>query len=409
MVQKYISEFNKHAKSIKFLSYTDEIALANKLKLIQSQDVIENVCSSEVQEFFSNVYNLLCQSANMKSDLLGNCVEILLECVNSQSLKLRTTVLSDSRLLSALIDNILDQTEENKLLKMLTLVRELISYSSALEEHHLKLIVEVLKEHIANHENEDINTICLEILANLCLENNSARHLITRSIKSTKLQERIGKISNSLIAFKFFLLVEDEIQPSDAKYFFIMSLQELQKSITDFRLDSIRYSLDILKHIHRLGLRLETRLSEDEKFIKTIADLNEDLISSFLNSSVSDKKWNFFDGIFDFYNKLLLIDCELVEPIQKLAETTFISGVISKSSKALQLLTNFVKNNGTLGTLGIVIETLLDVFITGDREMISYEQVRSSSNNQASSSKLLFFFRNIVSCVSWMHCKRRIS
>lgn len=380
LIQQYISEFNKQASNNKLLSYTDEIALVNKLKLIQGQDVL-HVCSSDVQDFFSNIYHLLCQSGYMKSELLGICLEILLTCINSRNTRLRVAVLSDFRFLSALIANVMEHgNDESKLIKILTLIRELLAFSSELDEHNLKLIVEALRDYTVNHQNKEISTLCLQVLANLCLQNNAARHLITRTIKTTELQDKIKTLSDGLVAFKFFLLMEDEVyQSSDIKYFFILSLQELRDSVHNFSLNSIRHSLDILRHFAKLDLEINMKLTDDETFMKRLEELNLDLITSFLDNSDSEAKWSFFDGVFNFYDKLLIIDSELVETLQKFAETVFISGVISKSTSALKFLSSFIACNGTLGTLGIVIESLLDVFITDSKETITYEQVRFSN------------------------------
>lgn len=382
MLLQHISEFNKQARKISFLSYTDEIALGNKLKLIEGQE-FEHASSSELQDFFSNIYHLLCQSGHMKSELLSNCVEILLSCVTSFNLKLRSTILSDFRFLSVLIGNILEHgTDNEKLIKILTLIRELLAYSSQLDEHNLKLIVEVLRDHTINNNNPEVSSLCLQVLANLCLENNAARYLITRTIMTTKLQEKIKNLSDDLLAYKFFILMEDEADPCDVKYIIVLSLKELTKCVTDFRLDSIRHSLDILKYLEQLGLKLNTKLNEDEKFNKSLTSLNVDLISSFLNSINSEEKWRFFDGVFTLYDKLLGIDSGLVESaeFQKFAEHVFISGVLSRSTSCLEFMKTYIQCDGKLGTMKIVVESLLDVFLTGNKETITYEQVRRSES-----------------------------
>lgn len=376
-MQQYISEFNKQASNIAFLSYTDEIALANKLKLILGLNAIEDVSSLEVQDFFSNIYNLLCQSGRLKTELLGNCVDVLFKCVTSHNTKLRITILSDFRFLSVLIGNIMEHADDElKLINILTVVRELLTFSSELDEHNLKLIVGVLRDNTVNHRNKEIVKLCLQVLATLCLENLAARHLITRTIKTTEVKDKIKDLSDDLVAFKFFLIMEDELQPKeDVKYFFIMSLQELRKSVVDFSQDSVRNSLDILRHIERLGLELDTKLTEDEKFMRKLSELNNDLIVSLQETVASDAKWNFLDKILCFYNKILEIDNGLVEATQKFTEAAFKSGIIQKSSSALTFLASFIKYDGILETLEITIDKLLDVFITENTLTITYEQV----------------------------------
>ena len=378
LVQQYISEFNKQARNIKHLSYTDEIALGNKLKLIKSREEIEQVPILDLENFFSNIYHLLSCSSQMKSELLENCVEILLCFVDSYNPKLRDIVLSDFRIVSVMIGYILEHgNDEDLFIKILTLIRELLAFRSELDEHNLKLIVEVLRDHTVNNQNKEISGLCLQVLANLCLQNNAARHIITRAIKTTELKNKISKHSNGLVSFKFFLLMEDEAQPKDAKYFYTISIQELQKSISNFSLDSIRHSQDILRHMERLGLKLDSKLTRDESFMTRLEALNGDLISSFLDKSNAKNKWRFFDGIFDFYEKLLGIESEIVGTLQKFAENLFVSGFVCKSTCALKFLTTFIKFNGSLETLEIVIEKLVDVFITDNKDFITYEQVNS--------------------------------
>jgi hypothetical protein len=143
LAQELVSEFNLQSSSVKFLSYTDEIMLSNKLKLIQAQPLGE-INFRDVNNLFSNIYNLLSNSGSTQSGLLDVCLDILLENINHGSLKIRNRILSDSRFISVLISNIMAVDENDKILmKLLLVIRELLNFNSDLNEHNLKLIVEV--------------------------------------------------------------------------------------------------------------------------------------------------------------------------------------------------------------------------------------------------------------------------
>lgn len=378
LVQQYISEFNKQASNIKFLSFSDEISLSNKLKLIQTE-LLDGVVFDDVQDFFSNLYLLLCQSSSMKSELLENCVDILLTSVNSQNSKVKNTVLSDFRFLSALIGNTFSarvDNDEERLIKILKVIREFLGHGSELDEHNLKLIVEVLRDHTENHQSSEVSKLCLHVLANLCLENNAARYLITRTLKTTALKDKIAKLSNDLVSFKFFLLLEDESQPSDLKYFLVLSLQDVRTSVKDLSLDSIKHSLDIMRHIDRLGLHLESKLTDEEKVMTRLTELMKDLIEK-LQSDDSDEKKRFFDGIFQFLRMLLGLESELVHEFEDFAEAAFVSAGISRSANALMFLTAYVKAGGSLKASEIVVDSLLDHFIGDHKDgHLDYEQVK---------------------------------
>lgn len=143
LVQQYIKEFNNLATNVKNLSFSDEVALSNKLKLIQSNfsDINDGT-----ESFFTNLYHLLCQANNMQSELLESCLNILLVVVNSRRSKLK--ILSDFRFLSVLVGNVISLEigkDDQKLIKLLIIIRELLSYSSEMDEHSLKLMIEALK------------------------------------------------------------------------------------------------------------------------------------------------------------------------------------------------------------------------------------------------------------------------
>lgn len=364
-MQQYISEFNLQASSIKFMSYTDEIVLTNKLKAIQAQfadvDLLE---SDETDKLFTNIYHLLCQSSDMKAELLDNCLDILLKSINSSNEKIRTKILCDFRFLSVLIGNImnLDEGEDKVLVKLLTIIRELLSWSSELDEHTLKLIVEVLRDYSLDQPNEDVSIISLHILSNLCFDNCAAKYLITKAMKATEVRNKINNLQDNLIKFKFVILLEDEIYSKDVRYFLNISLADIRKSTKDFSQDVIKSSLDILKHIEKLEIQLDFKLSDDEQIVKLLSDLNVELVAKIAESADSPAKTNFFERIFKYFNVLLSLDPDLTKEFENLVEAAFVTAKISRSASALTFLTEFLKNNGELNSSEIIIDSLLEFY-----------------------------------------------
>lgn len=384
-MQQCISEFNLQASSIKFMSKTDEIVLTNKLKAIQAQftDADLQVDSDETDKLFTNIYHLLCQSSDMKAELLDNCLDILLKSINSNNEQIRTKILCDFRFLSVLIGNImnLDEGEDKVLVKLLTIIRELLSWSSELDEHTLKLIVEALRDYLLDHPNEDVSIISLHILSNLCFDNCAAKYLITKAMKTTEVRNKVINLQDKLIKFKFVILLEDEIYSKDVRYFLNLSLADICVSTKDFSLDVIKNSIDILKHIEKLEIQLDFKLSDDKVITKLLSDLNGELVAKIAESTDTPARTNFFEKMFKFFNVLLCLDPDLAKEFENLVEAAFVTPKISisRSASALSFLAEFLKNNGELKSFDIIIDSLLEFFAERNPESqieaIDYSQV----------------------------------
>ncbi|CRK90995.1 CLUMA_CG004683, isoform A [Clunio marinus] len=384
LVQQYLKEFNKQAKNIKFLSYTDEVVLSNKLKSIQSQ-FSDITGDANLQEFFSNLYHLLCQSSDLKTELLDNCLDILLTSITSNNVRVHDMILADFRFLPLLIGSIakIERDNESKLIKVLKIIREMLSYSSELDERNLKYIVEVLKDHINHNESKEVNRLCFYILANLCLVNHAAKYLIARVVKTSAMKQKIQNLSDDLISFKFFILLEDEYSPSDFEYFLKMSIKNIQAGIIDFNINPVTHSLDIVKHFQGLKNNFDFRISEKECLQKYLNNLCDVLIERIESDEESSRKEIFFENIFDYLNILLKIDNELKEDFNNFTNVAFLSADISKSAEALNYLSNFVECEGSLKSSEIVIENILEFFITENNETqqrISFKQKYSLLN-----------------------------
>lgn len=376
LVQQYIKEFNNETSNIKFLSYKDEIVLSNKLKLISNH--FGDVSANDVNEFFSNVYHLLCQTSDMKSGLMEECLDVVLVALKSRNTKIHHALLLDFRFLPIVVNNIVNLHEDDdvKLVKLLTVTRDLLSYSSEFDEHNLKLIIEVLRDHVEN-SNKDVKTLCLDILTSLCLDNYAAKYLITRTMKTTELRRKASELSNALISFKLFILLEDEIHSKDLKYFLAMSLTDVRAGIATLDVDPIKHSLDIMRHVQNLQIKLDIKVNGQEAIQQLLKDLCEDLIEILTSVEDSPCKESFFDGIFKFLKMLLEADGELATAMEHFVESAFLSS-ISKSASALKMLSTFIKCGGSLGASELIVENLFEFFIGNSEtqhQAIDYDQV----------------------------------
>lgn len=382
MIQQNINEFNKLASNIKFLSYSDGIVLSSKLKCISAQFENLNYQMGSSSEFFSNLYQLLCQSDDLKADLLDNCLDILQKSASSSCSKIRETLLKDFRFLPVLVSVLISSAREDNdhtLIKLLSVIRELLIYSTELDEHNLKLIIEALRDHTENHQNHEVLKICFHILANLCLENKAAKYLITRIVKSMEFKSKIESLQDDLISFKFLILLEDEIYSNDVKYFVEMSLRDIRASIANFNLDSIRHSLDLLKHFEKLEIKLDFKLNAEEKVTTLLSNVIKDLIEVLPGTGESSPKDNFFEAVFQYFSGLLHLDTDLSNEFESFTDNAFLSGKISRSTSALKFLTDYIKFTGSLKKSEIIVESLLEHF-TGDessQKEIDYKQVRN--------------------------------
>lgn len=95
-VQQFVNDFNKLTSNTSVLSYTEEIVLANKLKLILPKSLEELSSFRDVELFFQSVHNLLANRSNMKSGLLETCLDILLANITSPNSRIKGFLLSDS-------------------------------------------------------------------------------------------------------------------------------------------------------------------------------------------------------------------------------------------------------------------------------------------------------------------------
>lgn len=250
-----------------------------------------------------------------------------------------------------------------------------MNHSSELTEHNMKIIIHSLRDYTINHNNADVGNLCLAILVNLCLKNDAAKYLITRMMKQTVLKEKIKNISDNLVAFKYFVLIEDEIFSNDVKYFIELCLKDVKTSVATFNNESINHSLDVLDHIDKAEVRLEFSISDEEILVGLLKQLNTDLMER-ISEEDSPKKHVFFLGVFNLYNVLLNLDPSLVTAFEQFMESAFLSPV-SKSANALKFLSTFVNYSGTLGSSEIIIEGLVEHFAGNPAEddlKISFDQ-----------------------------------
>ena len=360
LLTQYLKEFNNQASTSKFLAFKDVLGLVNKLKLIR-QHSFENVETLEFTEFISNLYHVLCQkSVDIQSELLENCLDILIMCFKSNNKKI--TSVDYSNFFHLLIGCLREDYEDDqKLIKLLTVIRGLLN-QNLFDEHNLRMIVDNLRDLTENHDNKDVRNLCIEILANLCLGHPAAKHLITRAIKTTKLRDKI-KTPNDLVTFKYFMMMEDEIFLKDFLFFLSIALKDMRSGVDDFNNDAIRHSLDILTHLKRLEVKLKPNIAGEEKLPKLIENLIVDLVHTIPNTEPDLlAKQKFFDGIFSFLTEILQLDIHVIKLIEDFTEAVFNTAHLSRSASALEYYSMYVTCGGQKATSEIVIEGLLEFF-----------------------------------------------
>lgn len=310
----------------------------------------------------------------MKSELLENCLDILLTCINSENEGVRKTLLSDFRFLNSLIESLLNfhENEDLKLTKTLQIIRELLKYSSEMNEHNLKLITEALGDYTGSG-NDEVRSLCFQIMSNLMMDNEAAKYLITRTLKTTRLRESVRKLPDNLVSFKFFLMMEDEVLPKDFKYFMLFAIEALHESIEMFKLEPARHALDIVKHYKKNEMQIVFDIIDDEEMNKKMSEMIQELsckISKTVNVTTAMRK--FYDSIFQFFNELIVINSEMVKPLENFIESVFTTAALSKSDQAINLLKTFLMHNGNLKSSEIIIESLMDSFIGSNEDCGNY-------------------------------------
>lgn len=371
LLKQYIADFNDQATQAKFLTHKDVIGLTNKIKLIRSQPVNE-LSSLDLNVFLSNLYNILCQMGDAKTEMLENAVDIFVACLNCK--ETRETMIGQKHFLSILIQEISSYDEEDdKILRLLTVVRELVKRSNELDEHNLKLIVEALRELTEQGENKDILEISFEIMASLCLECTAAKYLITRIIKLTSVRQKAEQIGNSLVFFKFFMAVEDEINPTDFRYFTKFAIKDIRVGLDSLSTVALEHSSDIVTHFRKHNLTVDFGIGSDEELSKLMEDLIHDLTEKISLDFKALVKSQYFDEVFLFFTNLLKLDKTLISMLETFTESAFLSPDISRTTNALNFYLTYVQLGGSKATSDVVVENIIE-FFTGNQQNEDYDR-----------------------------------
>ncbi|CAO1326626.1 unnamed protein product [Diamesa serratosioi] len=352
-VNQYISEFNKLSKHIKNLSYAEEISLNNKLKIILNDFENLDIDSLDISIFFGNIYNLLSHSVDYKSGLTMTCLEIL-NVVASTNNRTKMFVLRDFRFFPVLIKHISPtKCEDDKLLKLLTLLRDLMEFQKEkkcsnvddIDEINLRLIIPMLTDYFEHHHNPDICSMCLSVLSNI-IYNKSAKLIMVRNTQSTSFRQKLSKHSE-IIAFKLMFLLEDEISSKDFFYFLPISLKEISNSINDLNCESVKHSTDILFKMNQSGIVFEDMISDKSLICDLLCKLVEDLVTNIKSSSnthSSSKIEQFYDAISFHFELMIKLDSKLASKFNDYIECIFTKHDKSNrpSVSTLSLLSTFV-------------------------------------------------------------------
>lgn len=266
-----------------------------------------------------------------------SCLEVL-SSVTSKNSKNKSLVLHDFRFFPVLIKHIsTTKCENDKLLKLLTLLNELMEFQKErkcsnvddIDETNLRLIIPILTDYFEQHKTSDISTMCLSVLSNI-IYNKSAKLILTRNIQSTSFRQKVAKHSE-VLAFKLIFLLEDDISSKDFFYFLPISLKEISKSINDFNCESIKHSTDILLKMIKPGTVFENVITDKIEICDLVCKLVNDLVSNMNSSSTpSTLKMNqFYDTISTYFELMMKLDSKLASKF-----IVYIECVFSKYDKS---------------------------------------------------------------------------
>ncbi|XP_070506750.1 nuclease SbcCD subunit C-like [Chironomus tepperi] len=362
LIHQYILEFNKLVSSINFMSSANDVAIKNKLFLIQ-QNITEDVDfnSFESYNFISNIYNILNQTSDNKSPVVANCIDLLQTSINSRN-KSIMKIIQDINFLPAttkLLWFVNDCCDS--LIKLLTLIKNIIRFNYQLDEHNLKIFVESLRDLVENFSDKRVAKLSMHILVNLAMHNDSAKYLISRSIKLTDVENKLDK-SNDLISTKFYIIVMEEFDPKDIVRLLKLSLKSIKEALPIFDTEPIVHSLDIFKYAKKMCHR-EVNLSEMEELMGILEELNGKLIIHFSNDASSELKREFIENIFHFYSQLLDFDNNLAHHFTKFVQNIFDCAHYTRSACGLKFLSNFITYKGSFDSMDKTVGSVIDYFI----------------------------------------------
>lgn len=377
IVHEYIREFNKIVKNINFLSSSYDVTLKNKLLLIQKD--ITNISKSakdynsfELFSFFTNIYNILNQSSDPTSALITGCLGVLTEASTSRNNDIKNMI-QDLNFLPCIMKLLVFMHDENeeRLSKLLILLKDLLGINNELDEHNMKCLISSLCDHIVNSPNEKIIKLSLHILSNLAMSHQHAKYLISRSIKASEIQEKIGRTDN-LIEMKFFALIINEFLPKDFPHLIILSLTNISSGVYLRDVEPILHSLDLLRYARELSINEQCHISENHEIENLFEGLNELLMEQCEKDEHDIARREYFERLLEYYTQLLEFDDKLVSVFKKFTQRIISTAIHSKSAQALSFFSGYISFNGKLSNIEHSIESIIEYFNDETNEAAIY-------------------------------------
>ncbi|KAG5684981.1 hypothetical protein PVAND_014184 [Polypedilum vanderplanki] len=365
LVREYIKDFNKLASEINFQSSYNEVTLKNKLLLIEND--IKNISSFsnhfEIYNFYSNIYNILNQTKDQNSQLVISCLGVLVSSISSRNNEIRKIVCDEINFLPGILKLLVFAEENNdeKVIKLLSLLKELLVISNQVDEHNTKILISSLCDHISNNRSRKIVNLSLHVLSNFAIHNESAKYLIRRTLKTTEMQKELSK-SDELIEMKFLAVVIGDFSPKEFPRFAMVSLRSIKAGVSSYETDTIHHSMDLLKHSKELSMNEHCIISEHEQITGLLNELNEQLIKQLSDSTTNSRKDEFFEKILEFFLQLLEFDNGLLSHFNEITKVIFSNVNHSRTASAMSYFSTYIKLNGTFSGITKSIESLIDYF-----------------------------------------------
>lgn len=259
------------------------------------------------------------------------CLEILTEVASTKS-RIKKNVLRDFRFFPVLIKHISPtKCEDDKLLKLLTLLKDLMEFQKEkkcsnvddIDEINLRLVIPILTDYFEHHQNPEISSMCLSVISNI-IYNKSAKFILIKNTQSTSFRQKVAKHSE-IMAFKLMFLLEDELSSKDFFYFLPLSLKEISNSINDLNCDVIKHSTDILFKMYQSGIVFEDIVSEKSHICELLCKLVNDLVINMksISAPLSSKMNQFYDAISFHFELMMKLDSKLASKFNDYIECIF--------------------------------------------------------------------------------------
>jgi hypothetical protein len=233
------------------------------------------------------------------------------------------------------------------------------------------------------------------------MKNNIAKYLISRAIKTTKIQEKINKSSDTVAIKYLIIMMGDNFVPKDFHYFIKLCLKDIEKGLSTLDIEPIMHSLDILTCAKQITLGNYRFITEIEEIVGMIDKLNAHIVQKLAIVGETEASQEFFDGICNFYATLIAdFDEKLVTHSDNFTEFTFVQSSLKTSACALNYFKTFINAGGNYITMDDSVELIIDYF----NSSINMDLVENENQRQITMDEKYVF----LDLIKVLHMKNKL-